>query len=140
VGNVLQYQKNENDARAAEQQIEIAKQQADTAKQSAEAQFNSVKDVEEKNRRDEAACEARRPEHDDALKAVHQYDESITKNQARAQLERSAMAMAETDKDDFHVTEHRSLAEGLEQQIKDLTTSRDQAAARVQQLEQGCKF
>lgn len=77
-------------------------------------------------------------EHDDAQTAVHMYDNSITTNEARLSGEKNSLALAEANQDGFRVAEHRSLADTLESQIKSLKESRDEAARRVQEIEQQC--
>lgn len=87
-----------------------------------------------------ACSEALRSEHDDALKAVHMYDNSITVSEARLQEENGALALAQETKDDIHIAEHKSLAALVESQIKSLKESRDEAAQRVRDIEGQCVY
>ena len=139
IGNYLQYQKNKTDAENAQQQIAIAQQQAKTAQEELElkrTQFDAGQIREDKRAQN---CDQLLAERDDALLAVHKYDNAITKHQLNLHIEKQQLAMAQTDGSDFRIAQHRSLAEMEENFIKSLTESRNEASARVQDIEQNCK-
>lgn len=73
------------------------------------------------------------------MTAVHIYDNAIMKHELSLQNEKQQLAMAEAQHEDFSITQHRSLAALEESGIKSLKESRDEAAARVRDIEQNCK-
>jgi len=88
-----------------------------------------------------APCSAKlREEHDDAQKAVHEYDNFITDKQSKLAMERNAQAMADSDNDKIKSDEHGALAAYLETAIAGLNENRERAAQRVRDIEQQCSY
>ena len=86
-------------------------------------------------------CSAKlREEHDDAQKAVHEYDNFITDKEAKLTNEKNMQAMADSDNDKFKSDEHRELAAYLETAIAELKENREHAAQRVRDIEQQCSY
>lgn len=139
LGNYMQFKKNSSDAQIAEQQVAIAQQQAATAREELSLKQKQLDDQQAIQNRTIQNCNQLLVERDDALKAVHIYDNSITKHQAGLQVEKTQLAMAEADHDSFRMIQHRSLAENEQNAINSLTVSRDQASARVSEIERNCK-
>ncbi len=125
-----QLHKNQSELGAAAKQNQILQGQVD----------NAAKQAQDAKKAHDADCEKRRSEHDDALNALHLYDEHITKLQGELTLEKNASDMARQQGIQAKVDEHNSLAETLESDIQLQQQSRQNAASRVQQLEQGCSF
>jgi hypothetical protein len=139
IGNYLQFQKNKSDAQTAQQQIAVAQQQAKIAQDElALKQRGLDEDLLLRNRKTQN-CNQLLAERDDALNVVHTYDQKITEYEAHLQSEKQQLAMAQTQHDDVGIAQHRSLSELAENAIQSMTASRDEAAARVRDIEQNCK-
>jgi hypothetical protein len=140
VGNYIQYSKNASDAQIAKQQVEIAQQQANNAREELALKQQQIGDQRQVQNMATQNCEQKRAERDDALQAVHMYEQSITKHEGSLQAENMQLAMAQTDQNKFKIAEHKSLAELEQNSIKSLKDSRDLAMARVKDIEQLCRF
>jgi len=138
--NYIQYKKNRSDEELAKRQVEIAQEQATVARQELELKRSDVKWQHDSQLRLTQNCDQKKAERDDAASAVHKYDVAITRYEARLQTEKGLLSMAETNHDTFKIAEHRSLADQMEGAIKSLTASRDEAGARVSEIERQCGF
>jgi chromosome segregation ATPase len=139
-GNYEQYRKNESDRDIANKQIQILQQQADSASGQLDVAKGQLAIAQSQLMHKQANCDGSRSEHDDALRAVHMDEESISKYEAELISNKSALAMAEQSKDEFKIARYRSLADSAQTAIDSFKSSRDVALARVKQLEEACKF
>jgi hypothetical protein len=140
IGNYLQYRKNVSDEVVAKQQLEIAQQQATTAREELALKRTQLEGLLAAQAQAAQNCNQKRAEHDDALNAVHLYDQSITKNEARLESKKAQVAMAQNDHDNFRIAEHTNLVDLATDAIKSLTASRDEAMNRARDLERQCGF